>query len=71
MPSRIFDPKEGRKVSGPPSKESMRLAKKIAEQKDWMKTATPEEKAAWAERLAQDFVAAGEAEYGPDYRKKR
>lgn len=38
--------------------------KKAAEQKDWIKTATPEEKEAMVKRLAEDFVAAGEAEYG-------
>ena len=48
----------------------MELAKRAAKQQGAFERATPEEKAAWIEKLADDFVAAGEAEYGSDYKKR-
>jgi hypothetical protein len=46
------------------------LAKKAAKQKGAINKMTPEEVEEWAWQLARDSVAMGEAEYGPDYRKK-
>jgi len=55
-------------ISGPPSEGLIALAAKAAQQKNAIRNLSPEERDAWAERLARDSVAMGEAEYGPDYK---
>ena len=58
----IYQP-DTKTIDPPYNEETLELAKKAAKQKGWLQRATPEEKEAWIQRLAEDFVAAGEAEY--------